>query len=706
MTVNTSGLDETLASAAGSSEAKRLNDQAAELAQNDPSRARALAESAEALAIEYHSVAALAQSLATQAYCNYLLSNYEHALSQSFLALSSFQSVRDAKGELFVLKNIGNVYHRIGDYSKSLRFQERSLDLARQLGERREEAAALNNIGGVYISLSDHAAALEYLYESLTLLQRLGERALQASTLGNLGAVYEYLDDDRKALECYDEGLSLTSRTGTTPIEALLLRNKAKVYEKHGDYEAALSFYHQSLDIRRAIGDKHGEASSLHGVAGAYLKLGDYAQATHFFGQSLSLRCFIGDRMGEAEVLLDIGKLCLNQPLLELPKELLMQLAPGKAAKVSEYCLLRSLAGAEAAGVKRTLYQASQLLAEFYEQQGDYGKAIMYLKKYHAAEREIFNDEQSQRTRALRNTFDISQAKKESEIFQLRNEKLTKANDALAEVIYQLERLKVTAEAHRKAAEDASAFKSEFLAIAAHDLRNPLSAINGFAELIRESESLGSVKNMAEIIGQSSGQMFSLISDLLRTAQLDAGKLELRKSLVNLSLLVEYAVSRVEPMIQKKSQRINLSVSPNVRLLIDEERMREAIDNIIGNAVKYSPQGKTIWVSLARGHRFNPHTEADAEKLSVAAPELTPEVQQVVRIEVRDEGQGLDLDDLKKVFGKFQRLSSRPTGDESSTGLGLSIVKQLVELHGGKVWAESQGKDMGSVFIIELPVYE
>ncbi|NTW50403.1 MAG: ATP-binding protein, partial [Chlorobiales bacterium] len=80
--------------------------------------------------------------------------------------------------------------------------------------------------------------------------------------------------------------------------------------------------------------------------------------------------------------------------------------------------------------------------------------------------------------------------------------------------------------------------------------------------------------------------------------------------------------------------------------------------------------------------------------------------QERVRFEVKDEGQGLTKEDQEKLFGKFQRLSARPTGGESSTGLGLSIARQLVELQGGKILAESAGKDKGSLFIVELPAYQ
>ncbi|KER09264.1 MAG: hypothetical protein HY22_12970 [[Candidatus Thermochlorobacteriaceae] bacterium GBChlB] len=131
-------------------------------------------------------------------------------------------------------------------------------------------------------------------------------------------------------------------------------------------------------------------------------------------------------------------------------------------------------------------------------------------------------------------------------------------------------------------------------------------------------------------------------------------------------------------MAQNKRQCLQLHLEENCIVNVDAERMKEVVENLIGNAIKYSPHEKTIWITVARIGRDK------------------------VRFSVRDEGQGLTEEDMKKLFGKFQRLSARPTGGESSTGLGLSIVKKLVELHGGKIWAESEGKDKGATFTVEL----
>jgi signal transduction histidine kinase len=110
----------------------------------------------------------------------------------------------------------------------------------------------------------------------------------------------------------------------------------------------------------------------------------------------------------------------------------------------------------------------------------------------------------------------------------------------------------------------------------------------------------------------------------------------------------------------------------------DEDWLRQVLENLLGNAIKYSAERRSIWLEVRR-------------------------TGDLVRLAVKDEGPGLSDDDKARVFGRFQRLSARPTGGESSTGLGLSIVRQLVERHGGRVYAESEGRGKGATFVVEVP---
>jgi signal transduction histidine kinase len=127
----------------------------------------------------------------------------------------------------------------------------------------------------------------------------------------------------------------------------------------------------------------------------------------------------------------------------------------------------------------------------------------------------------------------------------------------------------------------------------------------------------------------------------------------------------------------QKKQILQVTLKEDNVVFADEHWLKTAIDNIVSNAIKYSPFGKNIYVTAET-------REGDA------------------LIKIKDEGQGLTEDDKKKIFTQYQRLSARPTDGESSTGLGLSIVKDIIEFHNGKVWVESK-KGEGAEFIIRLP---
>lgn len=228
---------------------------------------------------------------------------------------------------------------------------------------------------------------------------------------------------------------------------------------------------------------------------------------------------------------------------------------------------------------------------------------------------------------------------------------------------------------------EANELKTELLNIAAHDLKNPLQAITGYAEMLAvQNPGNEAIAKRTAQISQAANRMLHQVNELLVSATIDAGKLELKKEKLNLNSSVESIVQDMITSAESKNQTIKLELNGNKSIYVDKGRFSESVENLIGNAIKYSEPGSTIIVS----------TEA---------------VDSRIKIKVTDQGPGLSPEDLKKVFGKFQRLSAKPTGGETSTGLGLSIVKQLIELHGGKVGVQSKPNE-GSTFWIELPVID
>jgi len=231
---------------------------------------------------------------------------------------------------------------------------------------------------------------------------------------------------------------------------------------------------------------------------------------------------------------------------------------------------------------------------------------------------------------------------------------------------------------------EANEFKKDVLGVVAHDLRNPISAIWGFANILVEStKNDQDISEYAKIILEASQQMQNMVDDLLVSAINDATDFSVNPTPFGLIRLINQVIANFKEPSELKNQKIHFFYSDNsIMINADASKLREVIDNLISNAIKYSEAGKEIKIYV--------------EKLD-----------QNVAIKVTDQGPGMNDADKEKVFGKFTRLSAKPTAGESSTGLGLFIVKKLVELHGGKIWVESELNE-GSTFIVELPqgIYE
>jgi signal transduction histidine kinase len=229
----------------------------------------------------------------------------------------------------------------------------------------------------------------------------------------------------------------------------------------------------------------------------------------------------------------------------------------------------------------------------------------------------------------------------------------------------------------------ANGFKNEILGTVAHDLKNPLGVILGrtemLTELISAESSKDSIAAQVEHIRDATRRLTSMVDHLISDAMADAFDITIRREPVDISTLVSDVVEANRPSAVSKQQDIAVSALGHHDLtMCDADRMREAVDNLVSNAIKYSPIGGKIRVLVS--------SEAET-----------------VRIGVSDEGAGLSPEDLDRLFGRFQRLSAKPTGGESSTGLGLSIVKRIVDMHGGEVTATSPGPGQGATFSISLP---
>lgn len=231
------------------------------------------------------------------------------------------------------------------------------------------------------------------------------------------------------------------------------------------------------------------------------------------------------------------------------------------------------------------------------------------------------------------------------------------------EIVFQNQQLA----SQNRRLEDLNREKDGLISVVAHDLRAPLNRTAALSELVRSSGPLtGDQIRFMDMIQKVNEDGGRLIQDLLEMNSYENNEFLIEKQRVNLSDLVEHSVSGFEKAARAKSIAIHIDppVQP-VEAHTDEKLLSRVIDNLLSNAIKFTKAGKNVYISIGR----------NAEGAQVV---------------IRDEGQGISIDDQKKMFRKFQRLSARPTAGESSTGLGLSIVKTLVDRLDGEIRLQSE----------------
>ena len=229
----------------------------------------------------------------------------------------------------------------------------------------------------------------------------------------------------------------------------------------------------------------------------------------------------------------------------------------------------------------------------------------------------------------------------------------------------------------------ANRFKTEILGTIAHDLKNPLGVIMGRSEmlsdlLVMQPMPEAQVRDQIRHVRDSAKRLTGMVDSLITDAMNDALDINVRREPLDLAALAADVVEANRPLAERKEQAISVIGPDSLMTCGDQDRLWEAVDNLVSNAIKYSPQAGVITVELDR--------------------EGTDSV-----LRVRDNGPGLSPEDVGRVFGRFQRLSAKPTGGESSTGLGLSIAKRIIDLHRGRIFAESAGPGQGASFTISIP---
>ncbi len=665
-----------------------LNELSGVVRSGDASRALEFAEEAKKLAGKHKDKKGLAVSLRNMGVANRLLSEYKKAVVDLEESLQIFKELGEVKEQGKVLNSTANVYANTGEYSNSLKILNESLELSKSVNDLENTASVLSNMGVIFQETGDYPSSLEKYLESIQVYNDLGQEVPEI-LYNNVGVVYHQLGDYPEALGYYLRSLGSSKEIGNKLDEGFALLNIAVIYGEMKEHDKALEYLASSLEILKGLGNKLGESDVLRNIGIAYQSMEDYDKALEFQFKVLKVREEISDMAGKADTFNHIGsiyyqtgklgnaekyykdafmlakqidnKMIETMSLLHLGR---VSLKEERYTRGFEY-LFAALGLAQKRNAVKEMFEIHSALYDGFKMTGEAAKALFHLEKAYELEKDISNLAADKKLKSLTIQHQIETANREKkialqdkEIFRLKNVELAEINDRLNFINEE---------------------KNMFLGIAAHDLKNPLSGIMSFAKKIQKSsDSKQENIEFAKEIEKAAEKMFRLVIEVLDITAIESGKRNLNFEVFNPSLVAQRAVFDYRERSEAKQIQIIYFAEENLTVESDKTALRQILDNLVSNAVKFTPPGRNVYVSVKK-------------------------IDNKIVFEVKDEGPGLTEKDKPKLFGKFTRLSAQPTAGEDSTGLGLSIVKNLTEVLGGNISYNSILGD-GCTFILRLPL--
>jgi len=258
----------------------------------------------------------------------------------------------------------------------------------------------------------------------------------------------------------------------------------------------------------------------------------------------------------------------------------------------------------------------------------------------------------------------------------------------------------------RKRLEGINHFKSQFLANMSHELRTPMNAVLGFSQILQDGRFGPLTEKQARFVKNilvSGRHLLALIDDILDLAKIESGKMRLHPAQFEVGTAIEEVCGIIQHEAEAKQQSVRIDVDPDVGTCVaDRQRVHQVLLNLLSNAIKFTPNAGRITVTARRV----PSSRSITGVAQLGTWNLepgTPKSRGWVEISVSDTGIGISQSDLPRLFREFEQLEPLYTKQHQGSGLGLALSKHLVELHGGRIWASSEGEGRGSVFIFTIP---
>ncbi len=687
-------------------------DLAQEYRRGNPDRALQLAREAETISRSINYQPGLANTFASFGISYAQTGAWVRALNYFLKALQIKEELGDQQGMAALLSNIGVLHGKLNDEERALRYHERAIKYFRETNDTRGLAYTYNNIGVIHMDRGEYDKALQSFVASLELKKELRDVPGLASTHLNMGITYFLQGVHTRAMENYERSAELYSNIGERHGQAEVWQRIGLLHLAKKNPALALEYGKKALAAALEINARAIERNALKLCSDAATLLGKPTEALEYFRKHTELK----DSLFNEESSKLINEMTANYELTQRDKsekenELLkreqrireMELERRAAQLKQQDQSIELLNKESTISALKLKQQEAVLLAQKLEadKRGDEIALLQKDKELLAREKALRETEFAQQ-QTLRNSLiggsvflviillllangyrlkrrAAAALEKQNALLEGANAEILKNEEMLHRQAEEIERSNRELTQQNDILERLNADKNELLGIVAHDLRNPIGGIRMVAEaMIEEGRSPDYLKHKAQLIYDTADTLIVLVRNLLDINRLEAGRMELDSEPVPLLPVIEKVMTAHLKWAERKHIQMNVDSRAAIPPVIgDKAAVAQIIDNLLSNAIKYSPHGKEIRLSLYA-------------------------VDGTVRVEVQDQGPGLTPEDLERMYQKFGRLSAQPTGGESSSGLGLSIVKKLVESMHGTVYCQTE-VGVGSTFSVVLP---
>ena len=615
------------------------------------------------------------------------------------VALSYAKQLQMPDYESLTMNRVAYHFFMLGDYLAAEDYYLKSRAISRELGDSKRVMIASTNLGMTYTKLTDYARAFDeltlsnHIADSLGLLSHFGGNCIDIANLFTLQGKYD------EAITYYDKAIATFVNERDTIMIGYATLGKSETYMQKGDYRGAV----------KLLGNLYLPTSELdhqfqiyQNLATSFLAMHKWKEAEQYFlkakdhNDRLKVPFYaVQNYLGLAKLYQQTQKYTQGLEAAHKAEVLSQQISPQKRKE----CFL--------------------VLSSLYESIGDLNKSLVYQKRYAIIQDSIAKIDQSKRVAEAETKFRLGEKNREFTLLEKENE-LQKTRERFNQVtvivlvivlLFILFTSLALARAYRKSRAKSNLLamqkteiekanlliteqtdkllmvdkmKSRFFANISHELRTPVTLISGMLEFMAETQTSPKEKERVGVALGNSRKLNAIVEEMLDLTRAEAGRIILKKKTHRLQPLLSRIANMFGSLLERNQIRLILDLaSEPIHVELDEKYFEKIINNLIYNAIKFTPAGG--WIRI--------HTVFSSDR-------------ERVDIQISDSGSGIAEEDLPYIFDRFyQTTSGAQANDSKGTGIGLSLVKEFTELHGGGVFVSSQ-LQKGSVFSVWFPVVQ